>query len=278
MTHSVPRATLRVLLFLTMTGVLLPPYLVTYPLGGRARRAFQKVYFAGCCRLCRIAVVTVGVPAHGSRLLYVANHVSYLDVPILGKLLDAVFVAKSEVAGWPFFGFLARIARAEFVDRSAGQALAQRDRLARRLAGGDNMALFPEGTSSDGTGVLPFKSALFAVAIAAVEGRPPTVQPVSIAYVRLRDGTPLTPTTRRLFAWFGDMDLVPHLWTVLGLRGAVVEVRFHDPVTADRFPSRKAMATHCHAEVARGLTTALATAASTAPPPRRRLWRRRSAA
>ena len=93
-----------------------------------------------------------------------------------------------------------------------------------------------------------------------------------------RDGAPLTPETRRCFAWFGDMDLVPHLWAVLGLRGVMVEVRFHQPVTADRFPSRKDLAAHCHAEVTRGVATGLAAAATTTPPPRRRLWRRRSAA
>ena len=97
-------------------------------------------------------------------MLFAANHVSYLDITVLGSLLDASFIAKTEVAGWPLFGWLARLQRSVFIDRRARSTAHQRDSIAARLAAGEALILFPEGTSGDGNRLLPFKSALFSVA------------------------------------------------------------------------------------------------------------------
>jgi lyso-ornithine lipid O-acyltransferase len=148
---------------------------------------------------------------------------------------------------------LAKLQRTVFIERQVRRAAAQRGELTRRLAAGDDLILFPEGTSSDGNRVLPFKSALFS---AAEGGNPVVVQPVSVAYVRL-NGMPMGRLYRPFFAWYGDMEMASHLWELLGLGVAGVSVEFHAPVMASAFPSRKALAAYCQGVIADGLAAAL---------------------
>ena len=137
--------------------------------------------------------------------------------PCWARCSPASFIAKTEVAGWPLFGWLARLQRSVFIDRRARSTAHQRDSIAARLAAGEALILFPEGTSGDGNRLLPFKSALFSVADhAPATAGAVTVQPVSIAYTRL-DGMPLGRALRPFFAWYGSMSLAPHLWRMLGL-------------------------------------------------------------
>ncbi len=165
------------------------------------------------------------------------------------------------------FGFLARIARTVFIRRAGIDAMAQREMLSSRMSAGDSLFLFPEGTSTDGSHVQPFKSSLFSVAYSGAQGVHTVVQPVSIAYPRFADGSGFGPDQRGLFAWFGDMDLAPHLWQVFGMAGAEVEVRFHPPVSAWQFPTRKHLAQHCEDVVARGLALSLGNGGGVSPLP-----------
>ena len=220
-------------------------------------RFIAVTWFRGVARLCNLRITVHGAPRALPGTLYVGNHVSYLDVPVLGMLLDASFVAKEDVSGWPLFGICAKLTRAVFIKREAREALKQRTEMTSRLTAGDSLILFPEGTSSDGKQVLPFKTALFAVADADLgDGAEPWVQPMSIAYTRYADGRPLDRGLQALYAWYGDMTLFPHLLSVFGLRGALVEVTFHPPVTAAQFNSRKELAGHCHGQVAMGVARA----------------------
>ncbi|HVJ55100.1 MAG TPA: lysophospholipid acyltransferase family protein [Aliidongia sp.] len=187
--------------------------------------------------------------------LFVTNHSSYLDIEMFGAVIPGSFVAKSEVKGWPLFGWLARLQRTVFVDRRVRSSAEQRDSLAARLQSGDNVILFPEGTSNDGTRLRPFKSALFSAAEIRVESRPVTVQPVTLSYTKL-NGMPIGRDIRPLFAWFGDMELVGHLWTVAGLGITDIVIEFHPPVTIDCFGSRKKLAEHCERVIAEGLSAA----------------------
>ncbi|MFP6745153.1 MAG: 1-acyl-sn-glycerol-3-phosphate acyltransferase [Alphaproteobacteria bacterium] len=154
------------------------------------------------------------------------------------------------------FGFLAKLQRAIFVERRANRSAGQRDVLAERLVAGDNLILFPEGTSNDGNRVLPFISALFSLAERPLDGGALTVQPVSIAYSKL-GGMPMMRHMRPLFAWHGDMELAGHLWTLLGTGDITVVIEFHPPVTMDAFETRKALASHCHRVIAGGVSAAL---------------------
>jgi 1-acyl-sn-glycerol-3-phosphate acyltransferase len=117
-----------------------------------------------------------------------------------------------------------------------------------------SVVLFPEGTSTTGRMVLPFKSTLFE----AVRGTPHalTVQPVTIAYVKSIHGWDLPIEERRIHPWIGEDELVPHLWAMLKHPGVVADLLFHQPVAADTFASRKELAEHCRAASAHGLVVA----------------------
>jgi 1-acyl-sn-glycerol-3-phosphate acyltransferase len=220
------------------------------------------LYHRVCCWLLDIRIEKRGTMSTVTPTLFVCNHTSYLDITVLGSLVPGSFVAKSEVARWPFFGSLAKLQRTIFVDRRRHTTHTQRDELRRRLDEGGHVVLFPEGTSNDGNRTLPFRSALFSVAEPrqqAGEAGPVaelTVQPVSIAYVRL-NGLPIGHGLRPLFAWYGDMDLFAHLVSLAGLGALTVRVEFHPQVPFSRFGSRKALSEHCHRAVAEGVDRAI---------------------
>lgn len=250
---SVARTALRTALFVLMTSGLLIAYFAVSPAGCKARQAVVRTWYRGACRLVGLHVRAHGVPLRDGPVLFVSNHVSYLDVPVLGALVDTTFVAKREVSAWPGIGPLARLVGTVFIGRGRTDVRGQAAGLAARLAGGESLLGFPEGTSTRGHGVLPFKSAFFGIAEHLPGDFPLRVQPVSIAYIRTATGKALVDDAADHYAWYGDMTLVPHLLAVLGLRGAEVEVRFHAPVATSEFADRKAMARHCQAEVAAGV-------------------------
>lgn len=246
----------RVVAYCALTFSLMPVQalllLVRSPLAARLPPFYHRLV----CRILGIAIERRGVPSPARPTLFVANHTSYLDIEILGAAIPGSFVSKVDVDGWPLFGWLARLQRTVFIDRKRRSVVRQRDALSARLHAGDQLILFPEGTSGDGQRLLPFKSALFAAVTESDGAGDIAVQPVSVAYLRL-DGMPLGRSYRPFFAWYGDMDLAPHLWTVLGLGRLGVSVTFHPAVRAADFPSRKALADHCAAVIAAGLAAAL---------------------
>jgi 1-acyl-sn-glycerol-3-phosphate acyltransferase len=245
----------RLAVYLAWTLMLMPVQAFGLALRRPWVNTFPRFYHRACCRLLGLRVRRIGRPATARPVLFAANHTSYLDITVLGSLLPASFIAKSEVAGWPLFGSLARLQRSVFIDRRARSTTQQRDSIAGRLAANEALILFPEGTSGDGNRVLPFKSALFSVADHAAAG-PVTVQPVSIAYTKL-DGMPIGRHLRPLFAWYGAMALAPHLWTVIGLGTIEIVVEFHRPTTLADCGSRKVLARYCEERVAGGLASAL---------------------
>jgi 1-acyl-sn-glycerol-3-phosphate acyltransferase len=258
------RAIVRMTLYLAVTVALMPVQVVAVLVSRPLAVRLPKFYHALCCRLLGFRVVRRGRISRAHPTLFVGNHSSYLDIMIYGGLIPGSFVAKTEVAGWPLFGLLAKLQRTVFVDRRRRSTHTQRNDIARRLERGDNLILFPEGTSNDGNRVLPFRSALFSVAergfvnLKGPEGadRPLTVQPVSLAYTRL-NGFPIGHAMRPCFAWYGDMGLASHLWRALSLGRVTVVVEFHRPVTIDEFGTRKALAEHCHQVIADGVAAAL---------------------
>jgi 1-acyl-sn-glycerol-3-phosphate acyltransferase len=250
-------AIVRLTAYLLATFFLIPVQVALVRFDWRRGRRFARWYHRLCLKLLGFKVEIVGLPVPGRPTLFVANHMSYLDITVFGSALIGSFVAKSEVAGWPLFGLLAKLQRTVFIDRKRRSTAQQRDGISERLAAGDDLILFPEGTSSDGIHVLPFKSALFSVADREIDGRPLTVQPVSVAYTKL-DGMPIGRARIAFFAWYGDMDLGRHLWRVAGLGRTTIELTFHPPVSLAALGSRKALAAHCHAAVARGVAASLA--------------------
>ncbi len=255
----------RLALYLALTLALIPLQALAVALRSPWRTRIPPFYHRLCTRIIGFDIRTVGASAVDGPLLVVSNHCSYLDILVLGSLIPGSFVAKSEVAGWPLFGLLAKLQETVFVERKARSAVGrQRDDMRARLEAGDTLILFPEGTSSDGNRTLPFKTALFAVASTRVDGKPVRVQPVSITPTHL-DGIPMGFAFRPLYAWYGDMDLAPHLLRAFRDGRFTVQVEFHPPVSLDDFPNRKALADHCARKVAEGVSRAVA--GNRAPPP-----------
>lgn len=228
------------------------PYLALKAARSNGDRAIQRFWYSLTCRACGLKVSVNGEAAKTGRCVFVANHVSYLDIPVLGRVLDATFVAKGEVAGWPVIGWLARVAGTVFIERKRMAARRGAEAVGACLKSAKRLVLFPEGTSSDGRTVLPFRSSLFAAAFADADPTDLWVQPVSIAYTRYVDGRVLRGNLGDLYAWYGEMTLVDHVARVFGLEGASVEVTLHAPVRAVDFPDRKALAQFCRDRVAAG--------------------------
>jgi 1-acyl-sn-glycerol-3-phosphate acyltransferase len=258
----------RLAAYLVVTLALIPVQALGLLLRRRYVASFPRFYHRVCCRILGLRVRRIGRPTTARPALFAANHISYLDITVLGSLLPASFIAKQEVAGWPLFGWLAKLQRSVFIDRQVRSTRNQRDSIAERLDAGEALILFPEGTSGDGNRVLPFKSALFSVA-ERTEGGSLTVQPVSVAYTRL-DGLPIGRLLRPLFAWYGDMAMAPHLWTVLGLGTVEIVVEFHPPTMLEERGSRKALARYCEDAVGAGLASALSGRRAAAAPSRRK--------
>jgi 1-acyl-sn-glycerol-3-phosphate acyltransferase len=208
-----------------------------------------------------IRIHSVGAMTESRPVLIACNHVSWTDIPVLGSMMDASFVAKSEVRRWPVIGWLSTLQRCVYVDRERrGMAVEQADEIAGRLAAHNAIVLFAEGTTGDGTFMLPFKSTLFGAAARAVgEGGAQAVhvQPVAIAYTRLH-GMPMGRQHRPLAAWIGDQDLGPHALSLLVEGGIDVEVHFGEPMAFAAGTSRKVVARQVEARVSAMLKAALA--------------------
>jgi lyso-ornithine lipid O-acyltransferase len=183
-----------------------------------------------------------GSLAAGAPVLVLANHVSWLDISVIGSIAPLSFVAKSEVAGWPVISWFAKLQRTVFIDRARRSHTAHVNQaVGRRLAAGDVIVLFPEGTSSDGNRVLPFRASLVGAARTALAD--PTrgrvhLQPLAITYTR-RNGLPLGRRDRPEVAWYGDMDLAPHLAGFLRGGGLDARVTFGEPIAFDASTDRK---------------------------------------
>ncbi|WP_127904309.1 lysophospholipid acyltransferase family protein [Solirhodobacter olei] len=174
----------------------------------------------------------------------VSNHASWFDIFTLNACQRIYFVAKSEVRGWAGIGWLARATGTVFIARRGSEAKRQQALFEERLRSGHKLLFFPEGTSTDGLRVLPFKSTLFAAFFSPGLCEELHIQPVSVVY--------RAPTGQdaRFYGWYGDMDFAPHLLKLLAApRQGSVEVVFHDPVRIADFPDRKALAAHCEAQV-----------------------------
>lgn len=226
-------------------------------LAGRLPVVFHRLFV----RLFGLRVTVRGTPPAGRPTLVLANHVSWLDIPVLASLHPLSFIAKSEIAGWPIAGQLARLQRSVFIERTRRGATAEVNHLvAARLARGEAIVLFAEGTTGDGNRLLPFRSSLIGAARAALaepgpDGSPPAevwLQPLSIAYTG-RHGLPVTRRDRPEIAWYGDMDLGPHALGFLSGGPLDVAVTWGEPIPFRVGDDRKAATASAEAAVRRAL-------------------------
>ncbi len=219
---------------------------------------FPSLWHRFITRQLNINVTIKGDMVTDKPVLFVANHLSWADIFILGSSCkNAGFVAKAEIQTWGFIGWLAKMQYTQYVNRTLRtDSKRQRDRLIQSVHEGRNLILFPEGTTTDGNKVIAFKSALFSVAeeLSAVE-HDLVIQPVTVSYVEIH-GMPIVRARRPHVAWMGEVGMLHHYRQhfIHGPIDALLE--FHEPVHYGDFNSRKDVANYCRDRVQEGLERA----------------------
>ena len=173
--------------------------------------------------------------------LYVSNHLSYLDIPILGSKINGRFIAKNEISNWPIMGYLSKIGNTIFINRNLSFLKRNKSIIYDFISKGNSIILFPEGTTSDGIRVLRFKSSL----LTSLEQKNILIQPIVINYESI-NGMPLNRWLKPIIAWYGDMDLKPHLINVLKLFSIKAKITFLPPLNGKNFTNRKDMTSTLH--------------------------------
>ncbi len=270
---SVPARITRALTIAAKALLLVLVFCALYPFQalslrrhGRLARRLPLIFHRIACALIGLTINESGARPHDVPALILSNHSSWIDIVALSALAPVSFVAKSEIAGWPVFGTLARLQRSIFVDRNNPRATGDvAQTMARRLGRGEWIVLFAEGTTSDGNRVLPFKAPLVGAARMALDpgngrgkGRGKgggkgggkgesapllpalLLQPLAITYTR-RNGLPLTRRERPDLCWYGTMDLVPHLADILAGGSIDVVIHWGAPLSFDARGDRKAL-------------------------------------
>jgi 1-acyl-sn-glycerol-3-phosphate acyltransferase len=247
---GVLRASIILFFFLLLTLPLMPIQALLVAARLPAARYLPYFYHGLVRRLLGVRVHLSGAPIAPGPVLIVSNHISWLDIPVLASLTPLSFIAKREVASWPFISWLAKLQRTIFIDRTRRAAVAEtRKQILQRLEAKERVVLFAEGTSSDGNQVLPFKSPLFA----AIEPNGANesgykIQTCAIVYTHIH-GLPMNRQQRPAIAWYGDMDMPSHAWGVLKGGPLDVHVRLGEPVSIAEVGDRKSLANHAYERV-----------------------------
>lgn len=250
------RATLKLFGFFALCLLAVPlQALILLFHKGHCAYIVPNLWHKGLCAVFGIHGEIKGAPLKNRQVLYLSNHLSYLDIPLLGGMLGpSSFVAKSEVSGWPVFGYLSKLQQTVFIRRARSAAAREIGALDIALREGKSLTIFPEGTSTDGRSVIPFKSSLFAIPLQA-EWEDLMIQPVTISLLSVDGKPPDTQEIRDLYAWHRGMDtpLGAHLWRFARTSGAKLRVTFHPPMRSGDFSGRKELAQTCFEAVCRGL-------------------------
>lgn len=219
--------------------VVIAPLLSLWTLLSR-RHSLQiwQQWFRLMCRVIGIQIVIKGHVPPGPTL-FVANHISYLDIPILGAFLPAYFIAKADVRRWPLIGWFAQAQGTLFISRKRQKIPSEKKELQSVFAKGKSLILFPEGTTGDGVSVLPFKSSFFDMASDPSDTF--KIQPISLIYHQL-SGRPLGRFFRKVYGWPGTTSLLPHLLQILRLGNVTATIFLHHALDPRQFSSRKVLA------------------------------------
>ncbi|CAM4411592.1 1-acyl-sn-glycerol-3-phosphate acyltransferase [Bordetella tumbae] len=216
-----PRIVLRLILVVLWIIFGLLCVGLVYPfLGLSARARLNRFWSRWLMSFCGIRVVVSGQPLLTDAVLWVANHVSWIDIFVVNSVRATAFVAKSEIRSWPVIGWLAAGAGTLFIERGQRHAVhAVGEAVQARFKQGEAVGLFPEGTTSEGDTVRPFHASLFEPArVACIP-----IQPVVLRFLQHGQRSPLA-------AFVGEETLATNLWRVLGATGLSVEVEFVAPL------------------------------------------------
>ena len=228
---------------LTVWILIMPAlFFVLKLLGLKTHREIPHYFHRGVQFILGLNVSFSGEPNRDQPTLYVSNHISYLDIFALGGI-RAYFIAKSEVANWPVLGPLARFQNTLFIERAPGKARQQLSIMQDHLASGNSLILFPEGTSTDGVHVEPFKSSLFEAANLP-NSAPLPIQAITVAYTH-QAGRKMNQPMRDHYAWYAKMPFGSHFRGLFVLQKVDVNVHFHRVCYLHEFESRKLCSMHC---------------------------------
>jgi 1-acyl-sn-glycerol-3-phosphate acyltransferase len=232
---------IRMLVFVIGTPPAVAVNIIMVRLTGRVKWA--QIWHSFACLVFGIKIRVVGTPREhaATPTVFLSNHVSYLDIVVLGSQIEAIFVAKADVANWPVFGFLAKTQRTIFIERTRQALEDSKRRIAAILNAKNNIILFGEGTSTDGRTVLPFKAGLLEMLYEQKTGA--MLQPTVIVIEKIGGKRPDEQAVRDLYAWWRPEDtLAPHLWNFAKAGGAQIAIHYLPPLDPANYPERKALA------------------------------------
>ena len=214
----------------------------------KVRAASALLFYRAGARIAGLQIHVKGEVSRERPLMLVSNHSSYLDVFIIGSIVRVSFTPKKEVRSWPLIGFMCLLADCVFVERRPAEMQAASVEMRKRLSKGKVLCLFPEGTTSDGFHIKPFKSGF--LSLAELHNIP--VQPASIAYTHI-GGEAITAERREEVAWVGEATFFAHFWHFLSLPKVRVEVELHPTRHMSEFRDRKALTQACEQTVVAGV-------------------------
>ena len=248
-------ATLKLTFFLLLCAITIPLLILALPFQNY-KRLFCIVptfFHRTTCFIFGVKVGIEGSPVKDAHVIYVGNHLSYIDIPAIGSVLPATFISKAEVRNWPVFGILARLSKTIFIERDKSAALKCIADINLSLKKGYSLILFPEGTSTKGVEILPFKSSIFELFLSNELKENLIVQPFTVTINKI-EGRPVRHEDEHdIYAWYGDMTMLPHLWNIAKSTGVEILLNFHTPLPAVNYTNRKIFALEAQKLVAQGL-------------------------
>ncbi len=244
-----------VIAFMALSVALLQPFMLLVFFWKEKKPVwfFPHIFHRVACLVTGVKLIRHGRDTYldnkNATILYASNHTSYLDIIVIGSWLRGFFVAKSDIAGWPVFGFLARLQGTIFVERRPSAAKGQKEMLLNYVRRGENLLIFPEGTTTNGIDVYPFKSSLFGAFMDDSIKKDVIIQPVSLSYTHL-NGAVIKGEERDLVSWYKDEhELMPHLWAFLKHKHLEVHLTYLDPIKVKAEHNRKDLANQCFEQV-----------------------------
>ncbi len=247
-----------ILFFLVLIiAISIPIQIICNTIGFKLKKLYPLFFY-------QLIKITIGININFNKakfnkrkngVLYIANHVSWFDIICLGTLLNARFVAKKEVSKMGIFGFLAKLSNTFFIDNENKIKIIEYNNFIRKkLQKGENFIIFPEGTTSDGNGIINFKSSMLECAFD--ESNQLNIQPISICYSKLNN-IPMGIYLRRNIAWVGDTSMVAAMANFLRSGRITVDIIFHELMSISNFKNRKELASYCENQILSGLNKTL---------------------
>ena len=216
---------------------------------GPASLVYPRYYHAFLCWLFGIKIIVEGKIDESPNTIYAGNHISYLDIHVMGALVKGSFIAKKDIEKWPLIGPLGKMGRTMYISRDPKDASRETNAVEQRINEGMPIIVFPEGTSSNGKQILPFKSSFFQIFL----NKNINIQPFTISIVSVDEQTPVSDNIRDLYAWYGDMDFEPHLLKFSKLMVCIIKVKFHQSITTNCYNNRKTLSNDIYKSVCEGL-------------------------